>query len=724
MHRVTQIGPADRARGGSADDPPAPRYWAYFSYSHRDEADAKWLHGALEKYRVPRTLVGRPGPHGPSPSSFVPIFRDRQELAAADNLERRIREAIEQSRFLIILCSPAAATSHWTNQEIVTFKRLHPAGTILAAIVAGEPFASAIPGRESEECFPPALRVELDKRGRATAKRAEPLAADLREGRDGRRMGLLKIVAGMLGVGLDDLVQRETQRRQKRLTLLVAASLGGMTVTSGLALAAVKARDEAREQRREAEGLVGFMLGDLRTKLEPLGRLDALGSVGARALAYFESQDKSDLSDAALTQRSKALTLLGEIASDRGDLDGALRRYREATTGSAEALRRAPDDPQRVFDHAQNVFWVGEIARQRGQTSRAEASMREYKKLSRRLIAIDPSEAKWQMEGIYADANLGIVLLDLRRYPEAATVFQASLGAIEKLAAAAPQNAQYRKSLIETLAWLADAREREGRLDDALAQRERQLALLAPLISISRSDAENKRQFMVAHRAAGRLFAMRGDLGGAFDHLGAAVQLGDELMHTEPDNADWAGQAAANYLDLGELQLDGERTEQAGVSARVGCDIGNRLMTKDSSVKLWRVDLRVACLSLRARLALARGNPEEAQDLVGRLVVLARSETGRERSIESLLTLSLAELLRAIVLRSSGDKIASEKAFRTALAAWPKEVALGPNLTARQAVLLDGLGRRAEANSVAEKLEAIGFRHPTYLRDRQLIKLG
>ena len=180
--------------------------------------------------------------------------------------------------------------------------------------------------------------------GGPTAKRAEPIAADLREGRDGRQMGLLKIVAGMLGVGLDDLVRREAQRKSKRLQAMVAASLAGMTVTSGLALAAVYARDEARDQRREAEGLVGFMLGDLRDKLAPLGRLDVLDAVGGRALGYYEKQDKGALSDEALAQRSRALTLMGEIANTRGDLDGALRRYREALAGTGEALRRKPGD--------------------------------------------------------------------------------------------------------------------------------------------------------------------------------------------------------------------------------------------------------------------------------------------------------------------------------------------------------------------------------------------
>ena len=91
---------------------------------------------------------------------------------------------------------------------------------------------ATMPGREHEECFPPALRFHCDRNGRPTAQRAEPIAADLRESGDGRRMGLLKIAAGMLGVGLDDLAQREAQRRQRRMQIIAAASLVGMIFTS------------------------------------------------------------------------------------------------------------------------------------------------------------------------------------------------------------------------------------------------------------------------------------------------------------------------------------------------------------------------------------------------------------------------------------------------------------------------------------------------------------
>src|SRR5437868_7114758 len=192
------------------------RYYAFLSYSHRDEEIADWLHRELEEFRVPPGLAGKLTENGVIPKRLTPVFRDEHELAAADDLGEEIEAALAASQYLIVLCSPDAAKSHWTNAEIELFKRTRPDGCILAAIASGEPFAIDIPGREHEECFPPALRQRYDSRGRPTGKRAEPLAADLREQGDGRRMGFLKLVAGMLGVGLDELVQRETARRHRR----------------------------------------------------------------------------------------------------------------------------------------------------------------------------------------------------------------------------------------------------------------------------------------------------------------------------------------------------------------------------------------------------------------------------------------------------------------------------------------------------------------------------
>ena len=710
MPRPKRRAPS-RARRGA----PQQRYMAFLSYSHRDEETAHWLHETLEQFKVPPRLVGQLTDMGAVPKRLTPIFRDRHELAAAGDLSEEIEEAMAGSRFLIVLCSPAAAKSKWINEEIICFKRMHDDNRILAAIIGGEPFASDIAGREVEECFPPALRVHYDGRGKPTAQRAEPLAADLRETGDGRRVGMLKIAAGMLGVGLDDLAQREAQRRQRRLAVLTIASIAGMLWSSGLAYTAIQARDEARDQRREAEGLLGFMLGDLRQKLEPVGRLDVLDAVGARALAYFEKQDKASLSDEALAQRSKALTLMGEIAESRGDLDGALRRYREALAGTAEALRRFPDDPQRMFDQAQSVYWLGSVAMGRGQISEAAIRFREYRRLADAMIAADGDNPRWQLEGVYASTNLGRVELEQARYSDAAATFQASVGAMDLLTAAKPENQEYLKLMLEALAYHGDALDRSGRLEPAIAQRERQLMLLSPHLAQAQPDADLRLKAMTANMHLSLLRFATGETRVALDHAAAAVGIGRRLVELEPSNADWMSRSASTFLNQAQLLLRANRIAEARTAADAGCDIALRLTARDRTVVSWRESAR-SCLRLRAELAVIDGAKGESLYLARQVLDAVRSDN--QVSSQDRFAVPRAHKLVGDILSRAGDRGGAAAAWRAGLAAWPKGIAETPRQMAERGEMLRGTGQRAEGTRIASQLAAMGFRQSVSNRAR------
>ena len=681
---------------------------AFLSYSHRDAAIAEWLHEELEEFHVPSRLVGKLTEHGPVPKQLSPIFRDRQELAASADLNEDIEEAIAGSRFLIVLCSPAAAKSKWIDQEIACFKRLHKEDRVLAAIVDGEPFASDDPDRASEECFPPALRVHYDRRGRPTAQRAEPVAADLREHCDGRQMGLLKIAAGMIGVGLDELAQREAQRRNRRLYAITAASVAGMLFTSALAYTAIDARDEARDQRREAEGLIGFMLGDLRDKLQPVGRLDVLDAVGVRALAYYEKQDKQSLTDDALAQRSKALNLMGEIAASRGDLDGALRRYREALAGTAEALRRAPHDPQRMFEHAQSVFYVGETARLRGDIEEAGRQFREYRRLADGMIAADPANPTWQLEGVYASTNLGIVQNGEGNYAEAAATFHKSVAAMERLLATEPSNPKYLQLLSEALANSSDAEENAGRLGLAIRQRERQLSLLAPYLAQDRPDADLRQDAMIANMALSRQRFMLGEAREALMQAQTAVSIGHRLVELDPDNANWLGRSAITELNQATLLLRSGRDAEARSAADTGCRKAEGLAAKDPTVSFFQ-EARRRCLALRAELAAIQGSTAEAVALARQYLAEVRSAQ-RGGSIADRFAAGQAHKLLGDILWRSGDRQAAQASWRDGLAAWPRNISETPSQLAARGEMLRGTNRRGEAAGISAQLAAMGFR--------------
>ena len=229
------------------------KYWAFISYSHRDTRWADWLHKSLESYRPPKELVGTMGPRGVVPKRLSPVFRDREELPSATDLGRLLNEALETSRSQIIICSPQSAKSRWVNEEILTFKRLGREDRVFCLIIGGEPNASDIPGREDEECFPPALRYKLGPDGNLSDLRTEPIAADARQGKDGKQNAKLKLIAGLLGVGFDSLRRREQQRRNRRLFIVTCGATGGMVLTSGLAAYALIQRAAAQRQTLRAE---------------------------------------------------------------------------------------------------------------------------------------------------------------------------------------------------------------------------------------------------------------------------------------------------------------------------------------------------------------------------------------------------------------------------------------------------------------------------------------
>jgi tetratricopeptide (TPR) repeat protein len=702
--RAPEAAPAEvrRVAGSKA------RYFAFLSYSHKDEELASWLHRELEDFRVPANLVGRLTENGAVPRRLTPIFRDAHELAAADDLGMEIVAAIAASQFLIVLCSPDAARSHWTNAEIEAFKRSRPEGCVLAAIAAGEPFASDIPGREQEECFPPALRQKFDRRGRPTGKRAEPLAADLRADGESRRLGLIKLVAGMLGVGLDDLLQRENTRRQRRLAGLAAASLIGMTVAIALAVTAIQARDSARDQRREAEGLVAFMLGDLKDKLEPIGRLDALDGVGARVLDYYSKQDSSELSDAALLQRARALSLMGEVASLRGDLNTAQRLYREAADGTAEAVRRDPGDPQRLFDHAQNVYYFGDLAARRGAFDGAEAAFRDYRRLADRMVEIQPDNLKWRMEVQYAEANLGIVLLSQRRFADAARQFDGALRTIQAVAAVDPDNGDYEKSVAESLAWLADSELAEGKLDSAIRHRRQQVALLERLAEQPAADVEYQQKLIPARQGLGHLLALTGDIAGALAQLQASVAGADALLPKEPDNTRWSDFAASAKLEFASLLRVAGQLPAADRAAGAGCAIAERLLASNGTVVNWQT-LSRSCLVARAENAFAAGTNGDALALARRALEKAKAIQSGDRVADAF-AIAGAYRLVGDIEQAMGDRPAATAAWSAGAAAIPSRSAERPEELSERAQLLQRLGRHAEYAQIAQRLSRTGVR--------------
>lgn len=702
------------------------KYKAFISYCFADRQWGDWLHRALEVYRTPKSLVGKQTPIGPVPRRLHPIFKDREEEAASAGITASIEQGLDNSEFLIIIGSPRSAKSKWVNHEVAYFKRYHDPTKILTLIVDGEPGASFMPDHEAEECFPQSLLFKVDENLKVTDVAEDaPLGADARKTGDGKRVAKLKIAAALLGVGLDDLVKREDRRRaiRRRITTAVLASLsiifaGLSWVANDQRIAAVKARAQAESaraeaefRRDEAEGLIEFMLTDLRQRLDAVGRLDILDSTAERSLAYYAKQNAESLDPDALGRRARAQLLAGEVHNLKGDLDKALTAYEQAAATTGEQLRRDPGNEQRIFDHSQSVFWVGYIAWQRGDAEKAREQLNQYHDLAQKLVEIDPDNDDWQAELEYSYSNLGTLEMNEGNAAAAELQFLKSLEVSSRLAEKHPGDVERILAAGQSYAWWASSLQQQTKLEDAKSARSAEIQLYEQALISNTKNNALKEAAVVAHYGMAQMALGLDDLTLALRHVKTATDLAGELANTDPDNAIYQDRLSFSLAILGEVYAYQGQLSDARQALITSISIGSALRTKDENVAHWRGDVFAYPKLVLARLEASEGNLAEAESLF----------TDVSDDLRAIISSNAADM---ISMRRYCEALAGQARLTSeAMGLWTEVIAiLGPSQKKQgpEALLLLSeahmeAGQSSNARAIATKMFDAGYRHPNFM---------
>ena len=202
------------------------KYDAFISYRHSDldKFVAENLHRILETYDLPKNIKEKLKISG---KTIKRVFRDQEELPLSSNLEDPIIDALKNSKYLIVICSPRLKESLWCKKEIETFKKLRGRKNIFCVLVEGEP----------KDSFPEEVLYDEEeiilKNGKKKKEKVlvEPLAADVRgvnkkEVLKKIKEEKLRLIAPMYNLDYDDLKQRHKQRKQRKIiiTSLIVAS--------------------------------------------------------------------------------------------------------------------------------------------------------------------------------------------------------------------------------------------------------------------------------------------------------------------------------------------------------------------------------------------------------------------------------------------------------------------------------------------------------------------
>lgn len=225
------------------------KYKAFISYRHGgiDEKVAIQVRKRIEQYYIPHKIrkarkikrVGR-------------VFRDTEELRAANDLSAIIDEALDETEWLIVICSRRYQESVWCMREIEYFLKIRSREQVIVILVDGEP----------EESFPKML---TQKEVNGEIIEVEPLAVDIR-GKSERQIiknlkrEKIRFLASMLSVEYEDLRQRERDRAIKRAAavlttgfLALGTVIGAVTYQNIQIQRAYDALDESMQQTLRGE---------------------------------------------------------------------------------------------------------------------------------------------------------------------------------------------------------------------------------------------------------------------------------------------------------------------------------------------------------------------------------------------------------------------------------------------------------------------------------------
>ena len=224
-------------------------YYAFISYKREDESWAKWLQEKLEYFKLPASLNG--SEDNDTPHYIRPVFRDITDLRPGI-LSERIKEALDQSKYLIALCSPRYSKSTWCDAEIKRFIETNKAANIIPFIIDGTPYAN-----DDSECFPPSLR---SLRG----SKNELLGADIRP--ISSEYAFIQVVASMLDINTDILWKRYLRNEEQEKARIKAENDRLLTLQSRIV--AEKAEKSINEWPYDTQKAVALASNVLPTNFQ------------------------------------------------------------------------------------------------------------------------------------------------------------------------------------------------------------------------------------------------------------------------------------------------------------------------------------------------------------------------------------------------------------------------------------------------------------------------
>ncbi|WP_338763498.1 winged helix-turn-helix domain-containing protein [Massilia sp. METH4] len=530
--------------------------------------------------------------------------------------------------------------------------------------------------------------------------------------------GLLAASEVTLSPVAREYVERSVSRARlgERIRLGVMAVIGMLAVlAAGLGSLARSAQQEAEQRRADAEGLMGFMLGDFADKLRPLGRLELLDDVSKRALAYL-ADDRDDGHSQAALQRAKALQVIAEVDIARGKPDEA-RTALVAARGILERLlRQAPDDRAALKAQGAVAFWLGEIHRNRDEWAAALEYLQQYRALSQKLVELAPADVASRLELSYAHNGIGTVLMGLRDFTGASTAFKESIRMKRAAIDMQPGDDSRVMSLANSFSWLASATAYSGKLEEARNLYETERQLISEVLERNRANAAWGVRLASASSHVAEMEQALG-MSSSLDTWHDALKIMSTFAEMDPSNLAWKRHLYVIAVKSAYLSSFTAPSNALAQLKRLRQAVANLHAADSSQAELSRlaaqVDVYIANILIRMR------DFDKAAHVLDPVLDRLRSMTpASTKDISVRVVLANTLLARADILRARDQEKQAELACREAASIMEPMRQTGSEYFILSGIVQahDCMGTGELAHLERQRLLDMKFRDPGFLQ--------
>ena len=497
------------------------------------------------------------------------------------------------------------------------------------------------------------------------------------------------------------------------LVLLVGFA-ATMTVQAGRI---ARARTLAVQRQGQAEELIGFMVGDLHTRLQGVGRLDIFSEVEKKVATYFAAVSEADMSDAELFRRSQGLEQLGQIRTEQGDLGGALTLFRQSLTLAATVAPRDTLNGAWQLALGASHFWVGFVHYRNNDLDSALAHFIPYQRIAESLVSRAPDSLRYRNELGQAHSNIGSVKESQGDFRGALSAFQAAVVAKEYASSRDTANLDWKIDQGNAYNSMAVVQRKLGDLAGAERTHRSELAVKEAVLARDTANRLYRSRVASAHSFIGELLTLEGKADAGLPEVVAARDMYQSLAAEDTANPERRRLLAITerLVALNALERGDTRAAMRALEAsRALLDPG---VARTPNNALWQTTFARTLIYQSMALADA-GRSGDAEVAVRRAIQIddgALSKKPGDQTVRG--ALAEAYLSLGDILARKGDPVGARETWTRALSTIDSlaRATRSTDQMAFHASALLRLERLDEARPVVQELLGRGYRRPRWM---------